>query len=129
MREGTSSKRTTNGRTGGRPGAGNRDRDPRAEMAAAVAGGAGKKFLPSFPSLSALVGKKPSARVGKQCPLSGEGAPKIDYKNPKFLAKFVSERGKIIPSRITNISQKKQRELSIAIKRARYLGLLGYKNK
>jgi len=85
-----------------------------------------KPSLPSFPSLSALVGKKAPSRSRRQCPLSAEGAPKIDYKNVKLLSKFVSERGKIIPSRITGVSQKKQRELSVAIKRARYLGLIHY---
>ena len=60
----------------------------------------------------------------KKCPLSGKGAPVIDYKNIKLLKKYVSENGKILPSRITSISQKKQRELSISIKRARNLGLI-----
>ena len=60
----------------------------------------------------------------KSCPLSGKGAPKIDYKNIKLLKKYISENGKILPSRITNISQKKQRELSLSIKRARNLALL-----
>lgn len=89
----------------------------------------GKGGLPSFPSLSALLGKKTFTRGKKQCPLSGKGAPEIDYKNVRFLTKFCSERGKIIPSRITNVSVKKQRELSQAIKRARYLGLMAYVNK
>ena len=60
----------------------------------------------------------------KSCPLSVKGAPKIDYKNIKLLKRYVSENGKILPSRITSISQKKQRELSTSIKRARNLGLL-----
>ena len=59
----------------------------------------------------------------KNCPLSVKGAPKIDYKNIKLLKKYVSENGKILPSRITNVSQKKQRELSISIKRARNFGI------
>ena len=63
-------------------------------------------------------------RFKKSCPLSVKGAPKIDYKNIKLLKKYVSENGKIIPSRVTNVSQKKQRELSISIKRARNLALL-----
>ena len=87
-----------------------------------------KKQLPSFPSLSVLLGKKPSFNRRKQCPLSGPNAPKIDYKNVKLLSKFISERGKLIPSRITSVSVKKQRELSEAIKRARYLGLLPYQS-
>ena len=60
----------------------------------------------------------------KTCPLSVKGAPLIDYKNIKLLKKYVSENGKILPSRITNVSQKKQRELSISIKRARNLALI-----
>ena len=60
----------------------------------------------------------------KTCPLSVKGAPEIDYKNIKLLKKYVSENGKILPSRITNVSQKKQRELSLSIKRARNLALL-----
>ena len=60
----------------------------------------------------------------KTCPLSLKGAPKVDYKNIKLLKKYISENGKILPSRITNVSQKKQRELSLSIKRARNLALL-----
>ena len=60
----------------------------------------------------------------KICPLSGKGAPVVDYKNIKLLRKYISENGKIMPSRITSVSQKKQRELSLSIKRARNLALL-----
>ncbi len=60
----------------------------------------------------------------KKCPLSGKGAPKIDYKNIRLLKRYVTEDGKILPSRITSVSQKKQRELSTSIKRARNLGLI-----
>ena len=60
----------------------------------------------------------------KTCPLSVKGAPEVDYKNIKLLKKYVSENGKILPSRITNVSQKKQRELSLSIKRARNLALI-----
>ena len=60
----------------------------------------------------------------KTCPLSTKGAPVVDYKNIRLLKKYVSENGKILPSRITNVSQKKQRELSLSIKRARNLALL-----
>ena len=60
----------------------------------------------------------------KKCPLSGKGAPKIDYKNVRLLRRYVTENGKILPSRITSVSQKKQRELSMSIKRARNLGLI-----
>jgi|TARA_B110000196_G_scaffold278472_1_gene257539 small subunit ribosomal protein S18 len=60
----------------------------------------------------------------KSCPLSVKGAPIIDYKNIRILKKYMSENGKILPSRITNVCQKKQRELSLSIKRARNLALL-----
>ena len=60
----------------------------------------------------------------KACPLSMKGAPVVDYKNIKLLKKYLSENGKILPSRITSVSQKKQRELSLSIKRARNLALL-----
>jgi len=60
----------------------------------------------------------------KSCPLSIKGAPEIDYKNIKLLRKYMSENGKILTSRITNVSQKKQRELSLSIKRARNLALI-----
>lgn len=62
----------------------------------------------------------------KLCPFSGEDAVKIDYKNVKLLSRYVSEKGKIIPSRITAVSAKKQRELARAIKRARAIALLPY---
>jgi small subunit ribosomal protein S18 len=65
-------------------------------------------------------------RRRKSCPFSGANAPKIDYKDVKLLSRYVSERGKIVPSRITAVSQKKQRELASAIKRARFLGLMPY---
>ena len=60
----------------------------------------------------------------KKCPLSLKGSPEVDYKNIKLLRKYVTENGKIMPSRITSVSQKKQRELSISIKRARNLALI-----
>lgn len=65
-------------------------------------------------------------RRRKSCPFSGPNAPKIDHKDVKLLGRFVSERGKIVPSRITAVSAKKQRELARAIKRARFLALLPY---
>jgi small subunit ribosomal protein S18 len=65
-------------------------------------------------------------RRRKTGPFSGEGAPKIDYKDVKLLQRYVSERGKIVPSRITAVSAIKQRELATAIKRARFLGLLPF---
>tara|TARA_Y100000741_G_C17873768_1_gene404070 strand:+ start:169 stop:441 length:273 start_codon:yes stop_codon:yes gene_type:complete len=60
----------------------------------------------------------------KTCPLSVKGAPSVDYKNIRLLKKYISENGKILPSRITNVSQKKQRELSLSVKRARNLALI-----
>jgi len=71
-------------------------------------------------------GRRPFFRRRKSCPFSGQNAPKIDYKDVKLLQRFISERGKIVPSRITAVSTKKQRELARAIKRARYLALLPY---
>jgi small subunit ribosomal protein S18 len=71
-------------------------------------------------------GRRPFFRRKKTCPFSGANAPKIDYKDVKLLQRFISERGKIVPSRITAVSAKKQRELAQAIKRARFLGLLPY---
>ena len=65
-------------------------------------------------------------RRRKSCPFSGPNAPTIDYKDMRLLQRFISERGKMVPSRITAVSSKKQRELSNAIKRARFLGLLPY---
>jgi len=62
----------------------------------------------------------------KSCPLSEEASPKIDYKDIELLKKFISERGKILPRRITSVSSKKQRELAAAIKKARVLALLPY---
>ena len=70
--------------------------------------------------------RRPFFRRKKTCPFSGAGAPKIDYKDTKLLQRFISERGKIVPSRISAVSSKKQRELAQAIKRARFLGLLPY---
>ena len=65
----------------------------------------------------------------KFCPISQPNSPLIDYKDIKTLTRFISEKGKIMPSRITNVSNKKQKELSKAIKRARYLALISYTQK
>jgi small subunit ribosomal protein S18 len=75
---------------------------------------------------AAAAARRPFFRRRKSCPFSGPNAPKIDYKDTRLLQRFISERGKIVPSRITAVSTKKQRELSRAIKRARFLGLLPY---
>ena len=63
------------------------------------------------------------------CPFSHKNSPVIDYKDIKLLTKYISEKGKIIPSRITNVSRGKQKELSLAIKRARFLSLMSYTKK
>ena len=65
----------------------------------------------------------------KFCPFSQKNSPIIDYKDIKLLSRYVSEKGKIVPSRISNVSRSKQLELSKAIKRARFLGLMSYTNK
>ena len=70
--------------------------------------------------------RRPFHRRRKTCPFSGDQAPKIDYKDVRLLGRYISERGKIVPSRITAVSARKQRELAKAIKRARHLGLLPY---
>ena len=98
--------RPSGGRSEGRPMGG--DRAPR-EGAEGAAGG-----------------RKVFFRRLKSCPLSGPNAPAVDYKDVKLLGRFISERGKILPSRITAVSAKKQRALSQAIKRARNLALLPY---
>ena len=66
----------------------------------------------------------PKFQFKKKCPLTGKNAPEIDYKNIKLLKKYISENGKILPSRVTSVSQKKQRKLSLSIKRARVLALI-----
>jgi small subunit ribosomal protein S18 len=75
---------------------------------------------------AAMPARRPFWRRRKTCPFSGPNAPAIDYKDVKLLQRFVSERGKIVPSRITAVSAKKQRELAQAIKRARNLALMPY---
>ena len=68
--------------------------------------------------------QKPGIKFFRPCPLSGKDAPLVDYKNIKLLKKYMSETGRILPSRITSVSQNKQKKLSRAIKRARLLALL-----
>ncbi|CAH58418.1 30S ribosomal protein S18 [Ehrlichia ruminantium] len=70
--------------------------------------------------------KRPYFRRSKACPLEQCANEDIDYKNKALLSKFTSEYGRILPSRITSVSSRKQRLLSTAIKRARYLALLPY---
>ena len=76
----------------------------------------------NFSKLSIFQNQK--YKFKKKCPLSGKGAPVVDYKNIKLLKRYVTENGKILPSRITSVSQKKQRDLSLSIKRARNLALI-----
>lgn len=75
---------------------------------------------------AAAAGRRPFFRRRKTCPFTGPNAPTIDYKDVKLLLRFTSERGKIVPSRITAVSNKKQRVLARAIKRARFLALMPY---
>ena len=83
-----------------------------------------KNFLPDITQIPI---RSPFLKRKKSCPLSGKNSPKIDYKDTKLLKKYLSERGKIIPSRVTSVSAKKQRELTQAVKRARFMALLPYK--
>lgn len=76
--------------------------------------------IPQTPS------RRPFFRRRKSCPFSSDNSPKIDHKDVRLLQRYLSERGKIVPSRITAVSAIKQRELARAIKRARFLGLLPY---
>ena len=91
-------------------------------MAIKKRGGNKKGKQSNFARLSIFQPNK--YKFTKSCPLSIKGAPTIDYKNIKLLKKYVTENGKIMPSRITSVSQKRQRELSLSIKRARNLALL-----
>ena len=68
--------------------------------------------------------QKPEMKFGRSCPLSQKNSPIVDYKNIKLLRRYTSDSGKILPSRITSVSQNKQRQLSTAVKRAKILGLI-----
>jgi len=83
-----------------------------------------KKRQKNFEHSKLNLFQKPDVKFFKPCPLSGKDAPIINYKNIKLLKKYISENGRILPSRITSISTKKQKELSQSIKRARLLALL-----
>ena len=69
---------------------------------------------------------RPFFRRRKTDPFAGQNAPTIDYKDTRLLQRYISERGKIVPSRITAVGSKNQRRLAQAIKRARFLALLPY---
>ncbi len=73
-----------------------------------------------------LVNQGMFVRRKRVCPLKDVPDEEINYKNLKLLNKYITERGKIIPSRISGVSAKKQRKLSQAIKRARNLALLSF---
>jgi small subunit ribosomal protein S18 len=77
-------------------------------------------------NISNIPARRAFGRRRKVCPFSGAESPKIDYKDVKLLQRYISEKGKIVPARITAVSAKKQRELARAIKRARFLSLLPY---
>tara|TARA_Y100001958_G_C21176103_1_gene506886 strand:+ start:146 stop:418 length:273 start_codon:yes stop_codon:yes gene_type:complete len=68
--------------------------------------------------------QKNDSKFNKKCPLSGKDSPDIDYKNIKLLRKYVSENSKILSSRITGVSQGKQKKLTGEIKKAKILGLI-----
>jgi len=65
-------------------------------------------------------------RRRKYCRFTAEGIEEVDYKDVELLKDFIGETGKIVPSRITGTKARYQRQLSTAIKRARYLALLPY---
>ncbi len=77
-------------------------------------------------NISQIPTRRPFFGRRKTCPFSSDNSPKIDYKDVRLLQRYISDRGKIVPSRISAVSHKKQRELARAIKRARFLGLLPY---
>ena len=77
-------------------------------------------------NIANLPSRRPFGRRRKVCPFSGDNAQPIDFKDVKLLQRYISEKGKIVPARITAVSSKKQRVLSQAIKRARHLSLLPY---
>lgn len=85
-----------------------------------------KKSNANKVNISNIPARRPFGRRRKVCPFSGADSPKIDYKDVKLLQRYISEKGKIVPARITAVSAKKQRILSIAIKRARFMALLPY---
>jgi len=68
--------------------------------------------------------QKPDVKFFKPCPLSGKDAPTIDYKNIRLLKKYISESGRVLPSRVTSVSLNKQRQVAKSIKRARLLALI-----
>ena len=88
-----------------------------------------KKNKKKFNNTSRDENNSPFENKKRFCPFSQPNSPTIDYKDLKLLSRYISEKGKIVPSRITGVSKKKQKELSKAIKRARFLSLMSYTNK
>ena len=84
----------------------------------------GSKNKKNFNQSKLSLFQKSDVKFSRACPLSGKNAPDINYKNIKVLKKYISETGRILPSRITSVSFKKQRELAKSVKRARILGLI-----
>ena len=85
-----------------------------------------KKFTkrPQNPLNKLSLFQKSDSKFSKKCPLSVKDAPTIDYKNIKLLKRYISDTDKILPSRITSVSQGKQKKLTNEIKKAKMLGLL-----
>lgn len=67
-----------------------------------------------------------SSRRRKRCPFTADGVKEIDYKDVETLTQFITERGKILPRRITGVSAYYQKKLAKAIKQARYIALLPF---
>jgi small subunit ribosomal protein S18 len=65
-------------------------------------------------------------RSKKTCPVTEAGIRFVDYKDDRFLSRFITENGKVLPSRLSGVDARHQRQLARAIKRARYLALLPY---
>lgn len=68
----------------------------------------------------------PRSKKRKRCPFTTAGVKEIDYKDINTLTKFITERGKILPRRITGVSSFYQKKLTVAIKRARHVALLPF---
>lgn len=69
---------------------------------------------------------RPSRKKKKNCPFKAEGIKEVDYKDIELLSRFITERGKIMPRRITGVSTYYQKKLTAAIKRARYMAILPF---
>jgi small subunit ribosomal protein S18 len=101
------------------------DRPERSEDQTGGHGGYERRRAPSGEPPNITI-RRPFFRRRKSSPFAHADAPRIDYKDVKLLQRFVSERGKIVPRRITAVTAKEQRALATAIKRARELALLPY---